>query len=346
MRVLVIHPGAAFSVADVFDGWVEALRELGVRVAEYNLGERLQFYSHACLPTPGGTGHVRAFDPDAAAVLAAKGVQGACYEFDPDVVLVISCFFVPLPILDLVRARGSKVVIVHSEEPYEVDRELVRAAHADLNVINDPVHLDVFSAVASTVFLPAAYRPSIHKPGPADPDAASDFAFVGTGFKSRMELFEAVDWTGIDVALAGNWPTLADDSPLLKFLAHDIGECCPNAEAARLYRSTKASANLYRRETSEGGSAEGWAMSPREVELAATRTFFLRDPRGEGDEVLPMLPTFSGPSDFEDKLRWWISHPEERLAAAEAARAAVAGRSFAENAKRLLVMLAGRSGVV
>jgi spore maturation protein CgeB len=337
VKVLVAHPGAHFSVSDVYDGWVEALGELGCRVAPFNLGDRLSFYAGAELNRDGE--YRLAFSLEAAAHLAAKGIQGVCYEFLPDVVLVVSCFFVPPEVLDLCRARGSKVVIVHLEEPYESDRELARAAHADLNLINDPTNLDEFTAVAPTVYMPAAYRPSLHRPGPVVPDAVSDFAFVGTGFPSRVEFFEAVDWAGIDVALAGNWADLDVDSPLRKFMAHDLAACCPNEEAVSLYRSTKVSANLYRQETSEGGHAAGWAMSPREVELAATGCFYLAEERAENRQVLPMVPTFTGPADFEDKLRWWLAHEDQRDAVAVAARAAVAPRSFQNNARELLRLL-------
>jgi spore maturation protein CgeB len=337
MRILVVHPGAHFSVADAYDGWVEALRELGCSVAAFNYGDRLSFYARAQLERDGELR--QAFSPSAAADLAAKGIQAACYEFLPDVVLVVSCFFVPMPVLDLCRARSAKVAILHLEEPYETDRELERAAHADLNLINDPTHLDRFTAVAPTIYTPAAYRPSLHRPGPVDPDLISDFAFVGTGFDSRIAFLEAVDWTGIDVALAGNWPGLTETSPLRKFLAHDIGECCPNSETVRLYQATATSMNTYRRETSEGGTAAGWSMSPREIELAATGTFFLREARGEGDEILPMLPTFDGPADFETQLRWWLAHPEARNTASVAARAAITDRTFSSNAARFLELL-------
>ena len=39
MRVLLCHPGPDFSVHDlgVYAGWLEALRDLGVQVASYNL---------------------------------------------------------------------------------------------------------------------------------------------------------------------------------------------------------------------------------------------------------------------------------------------------------------------
>jgi hypothetical protein len=43
--------------------------------------------------------------------------------------------------LDLIRARGTKVVLIHTEEPYEHDRDITRAAHADVNIVNDPTHL-------------------------------------------------------------------------------------------------------------------------------------------------------------------------------------------------------------
>jgi hypothetical protein len=41
---MVVHPGPSFSVADVFEGWVEALRDLGQHVLTYNLDDRLTWY--------------------------------------------------------------------------------------------------------------------------------------------------------------------------------------------------------------------------------------------------------------------------------------------------------------
>ena len=44
MRWLVGHPGPHFSVHDLYEGWVEALRGLGEQVFTFNLGDRLSFY--------------------------------------------------------------------------------------------------------------------------------------------------------------------------------------------------------------------------------------------------------------------------------------------------------------
>lgn len=331
-RAVVVRPGPQFSVADVSNGWVAGLRECGVEVVDFNFDDRFSFYAQARF----GPDHDREFNPEEAAHLAAKGIEIACYEAWPDVVFVISGFFIPPATYELLRRRGHKVVLVHTESPYEDDRQIPRAQMADLNVVNDPTNLEAFNEVAPSVYVPHAYNPEVHHPRPVDPEAASDFCFVGTSFPSRIKFLEQVDWTGIDFALAGNWRD-AKGTVLEKHVVHDIGECCPNGETARLYTSAKASANIYRKEAT--ASADGWAMGPREVELAACGTFFLREPRPEGDELFPMLPTFTDPAGFEEQLRWWLAHDSKRLDAANRAREAIADRTFANHAAQLLQLL-------
>jgi len=338
MRVLVVHPGPDFSVHDVYVGWAEGLREAGVTVATFNLNDRLTFYDRTYMHIEDSVFR-KALTADQAIELSMNGLLSACYQFWPDVVLVVTGFLVEPEMLDLLRSRGHKVVLFHTEEPYELQRELALAAHADLNLLNDPVNLKQFQAVAPSVYMPHAYRPAVHRPGPPDADSVSDFVFVGTGFDSRIRFFEAMDLDGVDVALAGNWQRLTEDSDLRKYLAHDIVKCCDNEEAATLYQGGKIGLNLYRREIEDGGSSTGWAMGPREVEMAATGLFFLRDPRPEGDGLLPMLPTFDGPEDASSQLRWWLAHDDLRLDAASKAREAIADRTFTKHAAQLLRLL-------
>ena len=47
MRVLVVHPGPKFSVADVHHGLVKGLRANGCQVGIFNLDDRLDFYAAA-----------------------------------------------------------------------------------------------------------------------------------------------------------------------------------------------------------------------------------------------------------------------------------------------------------
>lgn len=334
MKVLLVRPGPSFSVQDVAFGWRDGLRDLGAIVADFNFDDRLDFYSSAHVDKSAGKGEwVQAFDRVGATHLAAKGILAACYEFWPDAVVIVSGFFVPLETVALIRSRGHKIVYLFTESPYEDDQQLERAAHADLVILNDPTNLEKFRAVnPNSHYVPHAYNPARHYPGPGVPEMKCDLAFVGTGFPSRVKFFEQCDLEGLDVILAGSWSALADDHPLANLVAHRRDWCIDNAEAADLYRSCKASLNLYRQETTEGGTADGWAIGPREVELAACGAFFLRNPRPEGDLLFPMLPTFTEPEELRPLLDWWLAHDAEREAAALQAREAIASRTFRANA--------------
>lgn len=329
----------------MFVGWAEALRALGEDVYEFNLDKRIQVYDAALVETGtldgGGHPEVRkAFTREQALAAAIQGITSACYTWWPHVVLGVSAFFVPPWYLDVMRDRGHKVVLLHSESPYQDDEQLKRAEHADLNLLNDPLNIGAYRQFGPAEYMPHAYRPHVHRPGLAVPELKSDFAFVGTGFKSRVEFFERMNFDGLDVLLAGAWPDLAEDSPLRKHMpGGDVVQCTDNAETAAIYRSSKAGINFYRRESEPGHAGEGWAMGPREVELAACGLFFLRDPRPESDEVFGMLPSFAGPEDASEQLRWWLAHDREREKAAAAARAAIADRTFENNARRLLKLL-------
>lgn len=336
----MVQPGPAFSVMDVHNGWRAALTRLGCEVADYDLNSRLTFYEAACLNVPDTGEWKKAFPGESAQLAAAQGIEAAAFRIWPDVVMVTSGFYVPPAVYDLLRARGMKVVLNHLECPYEDDRQIARAARVDINLINDPTNLERFQAEnRDSYYFPAAYDPAIHCPGPPDPDLASDFCFVGTAYPGRIELLEACDWSGLDVALAGNWMFLDESSPLRKHVVHDINCCCDNTEAIRLYRATKVSANLYRSEAQRPELLDGWAIGPREVELAATGTFFLREARLEGDALFPHHPTFTGPGDFEEQVRWWAAHPDNRQVAVDQARTVVADRTFDRNARRLLQLL-------
>lgn len=336
MRAVVVHPGPQFSVHDVYIGWCDALAELGCTVVRYNLDERLTFYAAAS--TEGRS----LCTAEQAIELAVNGIYATLYKAQPDVLVVISGFYIPQTLLEVVRRRGTQVVLIHTESPYEDVRQLTLAPYANINLINDPRHIDLFRAVAPTWYVPHAYRPERHRPGPAVPRLECDLGFVGTGYPSRVDFFEALDLTGLDVVLAGNWQLLADDSPLARHVGHPLDECCDNDEAVSLYRSARCGINTYRREAYADDQIEGWSIGPREVEMAACGLYFVREPRPEGDDLFPMLPTFTTPDEASAVIRWALSDDDRRTTAAVAARAAVADRTFVHNARSLLRLLSER----
>lgn len=335
MKLLQVEPGPHFSVADVARGWLKGFNQNGIDARPLPLDRFLDFYDLAHIDK--GRGLEKALSAEEAVRAASKQVETFCYEWWPDVVVIVSGFFVYPDIYPLLRARGHKLVLLCTESPYEDPKQLERAPLFDLVILNDPTNIEQFREVnPNTYYIGHAYDPDVHFPQPAKPNCVSDFAFVGTGYPSRVSFLEAIDWTGMDVALAGNWQELRQDSPLRPFLTHPIEFCCDNSEAVDLYNGTKMSANIYRTETIPGGDSKGWAMGPRELELAACGTFFLREPRGEGDEVFPMVPTFSDEVEFQALLRWYLAHDDDRAEIAKRARKAIADRTFKNNTAEVL----------
>jgi spore maturation protein CgeB len=337
VRVLVVHPGADCSVSDVHDGIVTGLRQNGEHVESLNANDRMYFYMHAQIPDRGEKLRP-AFSELEAVHLTSREILTDAYLFWPDVIVFVSGFFVDPGILPVLRSRGHHLVLWCTEAPYEDDKQLAIARYFDTIILNDPLTIDQYRKIQPrTWYLGHSYNPRVHKPGRPRKEFACDFGWVGTGFPSRVEFLEKVDFDGIDVCLGGNFSWVGlEDSWITKWVRNPHGrKWMLNTEAQAVYRSAKASANLYRKENTSGVE-DGVAMGPREIETAATGCFFLRESRPESDATFPMLPTFDGPVDFGDKLRWWLAHDDARADAAKAARAAIADRTFKATTARFL----------
>jgi spore maturation protein CgeB len=248
--------------------------------------------------------------------------------------------------------------MLHTESPYQDDEQMERGQFADLNLLNDPVNLEAWKDLDVPVaYMPHAYDPDVHFPAPYDsPFRAyeTDFLFIGTLFRSRAELFSRMDFTGIDAAFGGSgWDIAMRDYPelvtkvvdtekghrLVDYVGHPLDACVSNDETASAYRAARCGINFYRRE-GEDGQAQGVAMGPREVEMAACGLFFLRDPRPESDEVFGgILPAFESPEHASALLRHYLADDRAREALANKARERVAARTFAGNARAALGLM-------
>lgn len=337
MRAIVLAPGPDFSVADVYRGWCKGLAQCGVDVVPFNLHDRMAFYTAPMV----FDGEERPAMSVAGAVEATfEGLMGQLWLREPDLVVAVSGFFTDERVLDLISERGVTTVLIHTESPYEDDRQSALAEHFDVNVVNDPTNLWRFPD--RSLHIGHAYDPDVHHP--RDRSSTWDLSFVGTGYPSRVEWLEKVVWPArARVRIAGNWQNIDDDSPLRRFLVDADGECFDNTETADLYRASDMSLNLYRGrdpiEAERPEHTDGWAVGPREIELAACGTFFARDARAEGDALFGMLPIVDDPAELADVLAWSIANPAKRQAAADEARAAVADRTFESNARHLLEAL-------
>lgn len=362
-RILLVHPGPDFSVADVYRGWEKALKKAGHTVLSFTSNDRLTFYGHSRMPDRSkepceacGEQPTRpALDADGVMHLAMDGLYKELYVFWPDVIFFVSAFYMTAPMLQVIRNRRHKIVILHTESPYQDEEQMVRGQFADLNLLNDPVNLDAWKELdVPAAYMPHSYDPDVHYP--ASPRAYEyDFTFIGTLFKSRAEFFSKMDFTGLDVALGGSgWDIAVRDYPelvkkvmdqdkgyrLVDYLGHPLSHCVDNTETARAYRAAKCGINFYRRESEDKHAGKGWAMGPREVEMAACGLFFLRDPRSESDALFDgILPSFSSPEEASELLRRWVKDDVSRENAARRAYERIADRTFDNHAARALHLM-------
>lgn len=341
----MVAPGPNFSVADVQHGWQHAFERLGHQVKTYYTDMRLNTLAAA----QWGEGEDKTqLTTEEAVYLALEPLGSYVWKLWPDVIFIVSGFFIPQDFWDVCKQRPAhKTVLLCTESPYEDVRQFEQVARAEPDVVllNDPMNLERFRTIHNNVwYAPHAYDPYIHTPGRKVKEYACDFGFVGTGYPSRLDFFARVDWTGIDMKLAGMWQG-AENTCLEPYLVNEPKACLDNSETVKMYRSATLSANLYRARTGTTEASgderltEGWAVGPREIELAATRTFFLREPRPEGDELFPMLPKFTEPGEFEDLVRYYLKHDRERKNAARRAQEAVEGRTFDAHARQLMKLL-------
>src|SRR5689334_9828203 len=127
---------------------MEGLRALGEEVHEFPLGDVMTWHAAVHLDREDGQGMRPALTEAQVSQFSTDRVAAALFKVRPHATLVISGFFADPQVFEAARHYGTKVVLIHTESPYEDERQLRIAPYADLNLINDPVQLDRFEAIA------------------------------------------------------------------------------------------------------------------------------------------------------------------------------------------------------
>lgn len=346
MRLLVVHPGASWSVADVEAGLSYGLKTHGVEVIPYRLDvriERAQGWLYAnWRKAKRGKPELPKPTPADVAYQASVEIVEKALRFQVTAVLIVSAMFLHPDVLVLLRRARISVFVLFTESPYDTEKELAVAKIVDGLWTNERSSLPAFRAVnPRSGYLPHAWHPERHLSGPQPGDeavAAHDVVFVGTAFAERIEWFAAIDWRGLDLGLYGNWQALPSRHPLRRFVR---GGVVDNATAAALYRRSKIGLNLYRSSIGWGAQAPRIAaadsLNPRAYELAACGVFHLSDFRPEVEELFgDWVPTFSRPVEAAALIRAWLADDAGRASVAAHLPACVAASSWAERAATVI----------
>ena len=347
MKLLLCDPGASSSTADVFYGYRGALERAGHEVLPFHLSTRIDLWRdwHEYAWRKAGKPDPR---PTWADTIYRAGVDviERALRFQPDWVIVVSAMYMHPDALVMLKRSGAKVAYILTESPYDLEHELRVAPFADLVFTNERSVEPAFRAVNPlSYYLPAAYDPDRHNPDPMigdDEVPAHDVVFVGTAFQERVELLNAIDWTGIDLGLYGNWDDLGSRSKLRQ---HVRGKVITNAIASALYRRAKVGLNLYRTSKGFGRNVprveHAESINPRGYELAACGVFQVSDYRRAVEQLFgPSVPMFRTPDELQGIIRLALTDDDWRRQCAVKSHERIRGNTFDARVKVLMDRIA------
>jgi hypothetical protein len=354
-RVLICHPGASWSTADVYNGLRFGLSALNVQTAAYQLDVRIARsaqWLHWNWKKSGANPDNKP-NPRDAQYHAASGILERAMRIQPDWILIVSGMYLDIDIVRFLRKAGFKIAILLTESPYDDLKQAEFIRNAEVVWTNERSSVDRLRAVpplpdgprTRVRYLAHAWHPLVHvAQPPADATPRYDALFVGTGFPERVELLKAVRWPDADkVALYGHWDTLGGRSKLRRILR---GGVLSNEEAAELYRGATVNLNLMRRRIGHATSAEdagadviAESVNPRCMELAAMGRFFVSDSRPELRDLFgDLVPTFETAEELSALLEEWL-HPAadvQRVGYGQELTRLAAGHSWVDRARVVL----------
>jgi len=346
VKVLLIAPGASWATADVEAGLRVGLETHGVQIVRYRLDERIDRSNRWLYAQWRRTKKVNPAieKPNTADVFYQAGI-GALemgLRHQVDCVLVVSAMFLHPDVIVLMKRAGLRVVVLFTESPYDMRKELEVAGLVDGCWTNERSVVEMFRGVnPQSGYLPHGWHPDRHRPGPQPGDeavAAHDVVFVGSAFHERVEWLSAIDWTGIDLGLYGSWTPVGARHPLRKFIQ---GAQVTNQTTAALYRRAKVGLNLYRTSMGWGKHApaitHAESLNPRAYELAACGAFHLSTARAEVGEVFNgCVPTFETPAQASALIRHWLADADGRARIAKDLPSCVASASWIDRARMVI----------
>lgn len=243
----------------------------------------------------------------------------------PDLVLVLDGMDLPTEQIDQLRGMGIKTAVWLTDDPYYTDFTLVLVSHYDYVFTLERNCIDYYRQLGcqEVHYLPfAAHRPH-YRPVISRTPFTRDISFIGSAYWNRVNFFREImpQLMEYNTVINGIWWDRLPEAPLYGERI-EIGKWMSPQETAIAYSSSKIVINLHRSHVDDVVNNNSLAIpaaspNPRTFEIAASGTLQLSDLRDDlasfytpGEEI----ETFSNPQELMDKIRFYLSHEEERQA--------------------------------
>lgn len=195
-------------------------------------------------------------------------------------------------------------------------------------------------------YVQTACDPAVHKPvtltGEEKRVYGCDLSFAGAGYYNRNQFFQGLTDYNFKI-----WGVEWASRDLLTHIQRPEERFGPD-EFVRIVAGSKINLNLHSSATHHGVDPHCDAINPRVFEIAACGGFQLCDPCRGLDALLDPateLPVYRDLPELRAHIDHFLTHPEERLAFAERARARVLrDHTYEQRARQILDCLLDAHG--
>lgn len=196
----------------------------------------------------------------------------------------------------------------------------------------------------NVLYLPLAADPAVHRPldlSPVDRRRyGAEVSFMGAGYPNRRLAFRTL--TDVDLAIFGSeWEGDEMLAPRVRF----GGRRMDTGETVKIFNASAVNLNLHSSLATDDPVPAGDFVNPRTFELAMCGAFQLVDRRALLPELFTddELAQFASLSELQERLAYFLAHPDERAAFAARARTrAQADHTYAARMETLLAVAASR----
>lgn len=171
-------------------------------------------------------------------------------------------------------------------------------------------------------YLPVGCDPELHRPMYLNKEELAQWgsavSFVGAGYNNRQQMFARLATRDFKI-WGSEWPNCP---PFDKLVQANARRVTPE-EYVKVFNASAVNINLHSSKERDGVEPYGDFVNPRTFELAACEAFQLIDKRSLLPELFTPedeVATFSDLKELEEKIDYYLMHPEERILMAKRAR--------------------------
>jgi spore maturation protein CgeB len=260
----------------------------------------------------------------------------------PDLVFVTCAELTPPTIKEL-RQVAPAVAAWYPDPTANLGREYLLASDFHCVFFKEPRAVELFrkNLDLPAYFLPECCNPLWHRPQDCTSEESSrfgcDVALAGSSYYYRLRMIEGL--RGFDVKMWGDGAAPWLDHPMLRFQQHRF---VAEHEKAKAFRAARIVLNTFTHKDTD-------SVNARLFEATGCGGFVLTEGRpavGEFFEPGREVATFDSRADLVEKVRYYLAHPEEREAIAEAGcRRAHRDHTYEIRLHQFLRIVSQRTGV-